>query len=47
VEQQYLPDELLGTTYYHPYDSGYEKEIGKRLAELKGKGENCRKRGGD
>ncbi len=36
VEQQYLPDELLGTTYYHPYDSGYEKEIGRRLAELKG-----------
>lgn len=47
VEQQYMPDELLGTAYYHPYDSGYEEKIRRRLAELKGKGENCRKRGGE
>ena len=35
VEQQYLPDELLGTTYYHPYDSGYEEQIRRRLTELR------------
>ncbi|PKM80922.1 MAG: AAA family ATPase [Firmicutes bacterium HGW-Firmicutes-14] len=31
VEQQYLPDELKGTRYYIPSDSGLEKEIKKRL----------------
>ncbi|WP_418792269.1 AAA family ATPase [Phosphitispora sp. TUW77] len=35
VEQQYLPDELLGTKYYNPYDNGYEKKITRWLAELK------------
>lgn len=27
VEQQYLPDEVMGTTFYHPSDNGYEKTI--------------------
>ncbi len=35
VEQQYLPDELLGVKYYLPYDSGKEKEIRTRMADLK------------
>ncbi len=36
VEQQYLPDSLLGTTYYQPTKEGYEKEISKLMAERKG-----------
>ena len=27
VEQQYLPDELVGRTFYHPSGNGYEKKI--------------------
>lgn len=27
VEQQYLPDELLGKTYYSPTNNGYEKKV--------------------
>ena len=27
VEQQYLPDELVGTKFYHPGKLGYEKQI--------------------
>ncbi|PTX58423.1 putative ATPase [Melghirimyces profundicolus] len=27
VEQQYLPDEHLGKTFYHPTDIGYEKKL--------------------
>ena len=37
VEQQYLPDELLGVSYYEPYESGNEKEIRDRIKRLKGK----------
>ncbi len=36
VEQQYLPDALLGISYYHPTQEGYEKEIKKLMAERKG-----------
>lgn len=36
VEQQYLPDELVGNVYYEPSDQGYEKEIGKRMKKRKG-----------
>ena len=32
VEQQYLPDQLVGRRYYEPTDRGREQEIGKRLA---------------
>lgn len=31
VEQQYLPDELLGVTYYEPTESGNEKIIRERI----------------
>jgi len=27
VDQQYLPDEVAGQTFYHPSDNGYEKNI--------------------
>ena len=32
VAQQYLPDRLVGRSYYEPSDHGYEKVIGERLA---------------
>lgn len=31
VDEEYLPENLKGRTYYHPSDQGYEKEIKKRL----------------
>jgi len=31
VEEEYLPENLKGRTYYHPTDQGFEKEIKKRL----------------
>jgi putative ATPase len=31
VEEEYLPENLRGRTYYHPADQGFEKEIKKRL----------------
>ena len=33
VDQEHLPPELKGRTYYEPTDRGYEAEIGRRLAE--------------
>ncbi|MDO4260453.1 MAG: replication-associated recombination protein A [Eubacteriales bacterium] len=35
VKQQYLPDELVGRTFYHPTDIGYEKVIAERLRRLR------------
>ncbi len=35
VRQQYLPDELLGTTFYEPTDIGYEGKVKERLELLK------------
>lgn len=35
VNQQYLPDELVGTTFYEPADMGYEKQIKEHLKRLK------------
>ncbi len=36
VKQQYMPDELLGKTYYRPKDTGaYERAIEKFMKELK------------
>ena len=32
IPQQYLPTNLIGTTFYHPSDQGYEAEIAERLA---------------
>lgn len=36
VEQQYLPDGLVGMTFYEPTENGYEKQIKSHLAFLKG-----------
>jgi putative ATPase len=35
VEQQHLPDELVGTEYYRPTERGHEREIAARLARLR------------
>ncbi|MBO4835455.1 MAG: replication-associated recombination protein A [Lachnospiraceae bacterium] len=35
VKQQYLPDELIGKTFYHPGSLGYEKTMKERLDRLK------------
>lgn len=35
VEQQYLPDELTDTTFYHPGQLGYEKQMADRLERLR------------
>lgn len=37
VQQQYLPDELLGTQYYHPGDNKMEQMLKQYLASLKDK----------
>lgn len=34
VEQQYLPDGLVGTKFYEPGDLGYEKEVKKYFATI-------------
>jgi putative ATPase len=34
VEQQYLPDELLGRKFYNPGELGYEKKMGDYLEGL-------------
>jgi putative ATPase len=31
VEEEYLPENLRGRTYYHPTEQGFEREIKKRL----------------
>ena len=31
LPQQYLPDEIEGTRFYHPVERGFEREIIKRL----------------
>jgi len=33
VEEEYLPENLKGRTYYHPSDQGFEREIKKRLED--------------
>jgi putative ATPase len=35
VKQQYLPDEMVGESFYEPSENGYEKEIGERLMHLR------------
>ena len=35
VKQQYLPDELLGTTFYEPTENGYEKNIKAYLERIR------------
>ncbi|WP_317855690.1 replication-associated recombination protein A [Chakrabartyella piscis] len=36
VEQQYLPDELVGRVYYAPTDNGIERRIKEHMKRLKG-----------
>ncbi|UCF04347.1 MAG: replication-associated recombination protein A [bacterium] len=31
VDQEYFPEKLAGTTYYHPIERGFEREIIKRI----------------
>ena len=35
VEQQYLPDEVLGEVFYEPSDNGYEKQIQEYFKKIK------------
>jgi putative ATPase len=35
VTQQYLPDELVGRTYYSPTQHGYERDLAARLERLR------------
>jgi putative ATPase len=35
VDQQYLPDDLVGKVYYEPSDQGLEQQIGDRLQRLR------------
>ena len=37
VEQQYLPDDLVGTRFYVPTEMGYEKNIREHFEKIKGK----------
>ncbi len=45
VDQQYLPDDLVGRRYYLPVDQGYEKTIGERMAWREGEREAARAAG--
>lgn len=36
VKQQYLPDELVGHTFFHPSGNGYEKRMEEYMHWLKG-----------
>ena len=38
VEQQYLPSEIAGETFYHPTENGYEAEIWKYFHKIGRKG---------
>ena len=38
VAQQYLPDELVGTTFYHMSDNGAEKDAKAHLERIKKEG---------
>ncbi len=35
TEQQYLPDELFSTTYYHPTENGNERDVKARVERLR------------
>ncbi len=39
VKQQYLPDEIVGKSFYRPSENGYEKQIGERLRRLRSREE--------
>ncbi|MCI5821645.1 MAG: hypothetical protein MR010_01215, partial [Lachnospiraceae bacterium] len=33
--QQYLPDSLVGSTFYEPTDIGYEKNVAEHMKRLR------------
>lgn len=35
VKQQYLPDSLVGSTFYEPTDIGYEKNVAEHMKRLR------------
>jgi len=39
VDQQYLPDEILGQTFYEPTGNGYEAEVIENLRHMRGEQE--------
>lgn len=39
VKQQYLPDELVGTQFFHSSENGYEKKIAEHMEWLKAEAE--------
>lgn len=41
VKQQYLPDGLVGETFYRPAESGYEKKIREHMAWIKAEAEKA------
>jgi putative ATPase len=45
VEQQYLPDRLVGRRYYRPTEQGYERTIGERMAARDDARATARERG--
>ena len=40
VEQQYLPDELVGRKFYNPGTLGYEKQMKERIERLRSRGKD-------
>lgn len=38
VNQQYLPDEVAGTSFYHSSGMGYERVIDEHMAHIRGEG---------
>ena len=46
VEQQYLPDELVGRVFYEPSDIGYERHIKAHIDDLRRKRLEARRRTG-
>jgi putative ATPase len=44
VEQQYLPDKLVGRRYYEPSEQGWEARIRERMdALMEGRGKGSRR----
>jgi len=43
VSQQYLPDALVGRTYYEPTDRGHERAIAERLRHWRTAGDRARR----
>lgn len=40
VQQQYLPDEMAGSSFYRPSENGYEKKIGEWLRFIRAEAES-------